>query len=62
MKQKLSDEGFSCEAEALSLRYAGFQRGYWDKLSFLKQHGMPIAYSLLSILKFFCLQFLQDVQ
>lgn len=20
-----------------------FQRGYWDKLSFLKQHGLPIA-------------------
>jgi ketosteroid isomerase-like protein len=20
-----------------------FQRGYWDKLSFLKMHGMPIA-------------------
>ena len=19
-----------------------FQRGYWDKLSFLKQHGLPI--------------------
>ncbi|WP_298773953.1 nuclear transport factor 2 family protein [uncultured Shewanella sp.] len=21
-----------------------FQRGYWDKLSFLKQHGMPIQH------------------
>lgn len=20
-----------------------FQRGYWDKLSFLKQHGLPLA-------------------
>nr|MBQ8252087.1 steroid delta-isomerase [Lachnospiraceae bacterium] len=21
-----------------------FQRGYWDKLSFLKQHNLPIEY------------------
>jgi SnoaL-like polyketide cyclase len=22
-----------------------FQRGYWDKLSFLKQHGLPVENS-----------------
>jgi hypothetical protein len=29
--------------EATSLSYSrAFQRGYWDKLSFLKMHGLPI--------------------